>query len=136
MRLEAAARALFILMLPLVAYLSLAPATDEVKAGFDVADFIARLVFGDERFGDKVAHFSAYAALGLAGAVGDVRVGGRRLGAFLAIVLYGALLELGQGLGVARTPDFFDGVANFLGAASGYAAAGAIGLLVRTRAAA
>lgn len=130
------ARALFALVLAAVTYLTLTPVPDQAKAGFDLADWIARLLFDDGRLGDKVAHFSAYAALGLTAAAGNIRFGGSRAATMLALAGYGALLEGAQGFGLVRTPDFFDGLANFLGASTGFATTEAMRALIRSKAAA
>ena len=86
----------------LIAYLSLAPATELPAV----------------RWWDKLNHFIAYASLGVPL---SIAVGKERWLAAIAIATaYGAFMELAQGsLTAARTPDLVDGIANALGACAG-----------------
>lgn len=122
MRLVTGARVLFFFLLVVVTYLTLTPDPSQAKVGFDVADWIAKLLFHDPRLGDKVAHFSAYASLGLVAGAADIRVAGHRILTLAMLAGYGALLEGAQSFEIVRTPDFFDGLANFLGATTGFSA--------------
>ena len=114
------ARAVFALLLGAVTWLTLTPSPEDADAGFKVMRWIANLLLGDSALGDKVAHFTAYAALGAAAFWA-------RLGASfwppLALAGYGAALEIVQGMGGVRSPELADGVANMAGAVVGYIAA-------------
>ena len=114
------ARAVFALLLGAVTWLTLTPSPEDADAGFKVMRWIANLLLGDSALGDKVAHFTAYAALG-------VSAFWARLGASfwppLALAGYGAALEIVQGMGGVRSPELADGFANMAGAIVGYIAA-------------
>lgn len=114
------ARAVFALLLSAVTWLTLTPSPEDADAGFKVMRWIANVLLGDSALGDKVAHFTAYAALGAAAFWA-------RLGASfwppLVLAGYGAALEIVQGLGGVRSPELADGVANMAGAVAGYVAA-------------
>jgi VanZ family protein len=66
---------------------------------------------------DKALHFTAY--FGLAGLICLALNGGRKVvAATLALILFGGILEIVQGF-VNRDPDFYDELANTLGALTG-----------------
>ncbi|MDP3459409.1 MAG: VanZ family protein [Hyphomonas sp.] len=78
---------------------------------------------------DKVRHFGAYATLAIPVAMW---FGPGRLVAVLVLTLYGAGLEVAQGLlSETREASFFDAVANALGASTG---ALLVWIIARTRA--
>jgi VanZ family protein len=117
---QSLARAIFMALAVVVAWLSLRPDPVENEAGFELLNWIAAVLFGSEAMGDKVAHFGAYAALGATARPAHLLTGARAPLAILALALYGAVLELGQGVGGIRDPDLLDALANTLGAACGY----------------
>lgn len=117
------ARIVFAGLLAAVTYLSLNPEPNAAATGFDLAEAIAARLFGRPELGDKVAHFSAYAALASAAVAARPRMVGAYLLTSGALVLYGAGLEGLQGLIASRQPDFLDGVANLLGVVAGGACA-------------
>lgn len=117
------ARAAFVALLAIVTWLTLTPNPDDTKAGFAVTRWLAAMFLGDAGLSDKVAHFSAYGALG-------VSAFGARLSPFasqswtpVVLAAYGAGLEVLQGLGGVRSPEIADGIANMLGAVAGFGAA-------------
>jgi hypothetical protein len=114
------ARGFFFLLLAVVTYMTLTTEPEKMKPGFDLMDFVARMVFGDPKYGDKVAHFSAYGALGLAAVPAGFRLVGRDWTVIPALAVYGELLEFVQGLGGVRQADPFDALANVLGATIGF----------------
>lgn len=114
------ARAVFALLLGAVTWLTLTPSPDDADAGFKIMRWIANLLLGDSALGDKVAHFTAYAALGASAFL--ARIGGRYMTP-LALAGYGALLEVVQGMGGVRSPELADAFANMAGAVAGYAIA-------------
>ena len=92
-----------------------------------VADWVSRLLFGTPDYGDKVAHFAAYAALSL---VTVLAFGRHRRSAAIVLVLlvlFGGALELAQAAGGVRTGDWLDVLANTLGTVAG----GALGATAR-----
>ncbi|WP_375206987.1 VanZ family protein [Hyphococcus sp.] len=124
-------RVLFGLLFALVTYLTLTPNPDDVEPGFAVTRWISSLLFGDPKLADKVAHFLAYAALGAMAVWAHLSLFGRRLGAALALAVYGVFLEWLQGVGGVRSPELADAVANGLGALSGAAGAVILNHLIR-----
>jgi VanZ family protein len=129
MRRLVAARALFAALFLLVTYLSVTPDPDAAGPSLDFARWIANLLFGDEIYGDKVAHFLAYGALGLSAAAAHVRIARRFTFVVLGLALYGALLEGVQALGAVRQPEALDAFANAAGALSGGAGAALVSRL-------
>jgi len=115
-------RAIFALLLLFVTFLTLTPDPEKAPSGFAIARLIAQWMFADPALADKVGHFIAYAALGLAASFADIRLRGRRLFAMLAIAAYGAALEFAQGAGGVRTGDIVDAFANTSGALSTFLA--------------
>lgn len=126
MKAETLWRGVFAALFIMVTYLTLTPNPDDTKPSIAIARFIAELLFHDERFGDKVAHFMAYAALGGAAAFAGLAIAGRRAYLIGALAIYGALLEFIQGLGGVRAPEFADALANSLGALAAFPAALAV----------
>ncbi|HNR76083.1 MAG TPA: VanZ family protein [Parvularculaceae bacterium] len=116
-------RGAFVLLFALVTWLTLTPNPEETKPSLAIARFIAEILFHDERFSDKVAHFLAYAALGGSAVFAGLTLGGRRLFVIAALALYGASLEFLQGVGGVRAAEFGDAVANALGAVFAFPAA-------------
>lgn len=117
------ARAQFVVLFLLITYLTVTPNPDDTKMGMALTRWLAALLFGDGAFGDKIAHFLAYAALGASAALAQVRLAGRALYAVAGLALYGAALEGVQGLMGVRFPELGDALANSLGAAVGFPAA-------------
>jgi VanZ family protein len=116
-------RGVFALLLAFVTWQTLTADPDDTKPSLAIARYIAELLFHNEKFGDKVAHFLAYAALAGAGAFSHFAYRGRRSPAILALAAYGVLLEFLQGLGGVRSPEFADAVANASGALAAFPAA-------------
>lgn len=107
-----------------------APATG---SGGLLADWVSGLLFGTPDYGDKVAHFAAYAALSL---VTSLAFGRHREPAalvLLALLVFGGALELLQAAGGVRTGDWLDLLANTLGIMAGGAAGAAARLFARWR---
>ncbi len=118
-----AARVLAASLFALVTYLTLTPNPETAKQGMDVTRWLAEMIFGDADLGDKVAHFAAYGALGFSALVAQVKFFGRRIYAAIILALYGAFLEILQGIGGVRTADFVDAFANGLGVMCAWPAA-------------
>lgn len=117
------ARGVFGVLFLVVTFLTVTPNPDDAKSGMEFARWIAARLFGDDAFADKVGHFLAYAALGLAAFWARFAPRGRRLWAPLALAVYGAALEGVQGLGGVRSPELADAVANAAGALAGFGGA-------------
>lgn len=117
-RLAAAALALAVLVLSLV------PDPEDYGVDTDIFSHIAALVFGDPSLGDKVSHFTAYGVLAAATVAGFVRSWTRAVIVFGLLVLFGAALEVLQGLGGVRMRDGLDLLANVVGILAGMAAGG------------
>lgn len=105
----------FALLVIFVTWQTLTSDPDNTEPSIAIARYIAELLFHDERFGDKVAHFFAYAALGGSAAFAHLEIAGRRSVTIAALALYGALLEYLQGLGGVRVAEIADAFANFSG---------------------
>ena len=127
------ARIGFVLLFLVVTYLTLTPNPEDTEGGLAFTRWIAQALFGDEAFGDKVAHFIAYAALGGAAVIAELRIFGRMTVTILALAAYGLLLEGAQGLMGVRTPDLSDALANAIGALSGFPIAAAFSIVVLRR---
>ena len=69
-------------------------------------------------FSDKIAHFLAYGAVTLVGAMAASTLK-RRVYLGLAMLALGILLEFAQAFVPGRTPEMLDGVANMLGVFAG-----------------
>ncbi len=123
-------RLLFAALLVFITYLTLTPNPDDTS-GFAAARYVAKLLFGDAQFADKIGHFAAYGALGAAAFWAETFIFGRKRWTPLLLAAYGAILEGVQGLGGVRTPEFADGLANALGALSGFIGAYILAQLVR-----
>lgn len=121
-----ASRFAFAALLAMVTFLTLTPDPDLAKEGFDLMRWLAVRLFGDASVNDKIAHFLAYVALGATAFLARLRMLGPAPLVVAALAAYGGLLEVLQGLGVARQADFFDAVANTAGAATGFALAAAV----------
>ena len=115
------ARALFVLLLAVVTFLTVTPNPDDTEPGLAFTKWLASLFFGDSQYGDKVAHFLAYASLGASGALAQLKIAGRAAWFVLVLAVYGAVLEGVQGLGGVRDPELADAAANSAGALAGYA---------------
>lgn len=99
-----------------IGILSVLPNPDDLTGGHDIGAILSKLLFGTPRYGDKVAHFIAYSALGTAGALGFSRGEPLRLTIIVGILsMYGGVLELIQALGRVRVPDPLDFAANAAG---------------------
>ena len=127
-------QAAFFLWAAVVAWQTLAPNPEESETGLALARWIAETLFGSEAFGDKVAHFLAYAALGVLAALGEIRVFERHWPVLVGLAGYGAMLEVLQGMGGVRAPEAADAGANIAGAVCGYFAVSAFFRLMRRRA--
>jgi len=114
------ARAAFVGLLAVVAYLSLSPDTGGEGFISRAMRWIAQALFGDAALADKLAHFSAYFALGAAAFWARISPLARPLWAPLGLLAYGALLEFAQSLGPTRQPELADAAVNGLGAFVGY----------------
>ena len=98
-----------------------------------IAEAVSRILFGTADYGDKVAHFAAYAALSF---VTSLAFGRHREPAaivLLALLVFGGALELLQAAGGVRTGDWLDLLANTLGIMAGGAAGAAARLFARWR---
>lgn len=126
------ARALFVVLLLVVTYLTLTPRPEDFKAGFELTKWLARRFFGDVVYTDKIQHFLSYGALGAAAALARIRLAGRGSFVALALALYGGALEGAQSFVATRQTDFFDALANGAGAGTGYVVAAALLALTRT----
>jgi VanZ family protein len=126
-------RGVFALLLLFVTWQTLTPDPDDSKSGLAIARLLAELLFHSPEYADKVAHFLAYAALGGAGGLGDMRIGGRRLAMVLCLAVYGMLLEFLQGLGGVRVAEVVDAFANAGGALAGFAGAFVVDHWLRRR---
>lgn len=109
-------RVSFALLFVVVTWLTLTPNAGDVPQGVSIIRWASSFLFGDTAYYDKIAHFLAYGALGAAFAFAKFTIFGRRFFGALLLAGYGAALEFVQGLMGVRTPDFYDGVANALGA--------------------
>ena len=116
------ARVFFVTLLVFVTVVTLIPNPDDT-AGFAAARFISSLLFGDDKFADKVAHVSAYGALGASAYWAQLIVYGKKRWTPLLLAAYGALLEGVQGIGGVRDPELADGIANAAGALIGFSGA-------------
>ncbi len=85
--------------------------------------WISEKLFGDAALNDKVAHFAAYGVLGFSAFFAKVWLFGRQILTVIALALYGAFLEVVQGLGGVRQPEIADAIANMLGAVAGFGVA-------------
>lgn len=119
-------RVLFVVLFAVVTYLTLTPNPDDTDDGMAIMRWISAIVFGSGEFGDKVAHFSAYAALGGSAAFAGLTLLGRRSIVILALAAYGAALEALQGWGGVRVADAYDALSNSLGVLVAYPAAMAL----------
>lgn len=116
-------RGVFAVLIIFVTWQTLTPDPDDTEPSIAIARYIAELLFHDERLGDKVAHFFAYAALGASAAFAHLEIRGRRSIVVAALALYGALIEYLQGIGGVRVAEFADAIANLSGAAAAFPAA-------------
>ena len=117
------ARGAFVMLLAIVTWLTLTPNPDDAKAGFAVTRWIAEFFLGDGALNDKVAHFSAYGALGASAFTARFLFFGTQAWTPVVLAAYGAGLEVLQGVGGVRSPEIADGFANMLGAIVGFGAA-------------
>ncbi len=114
------ARALFAVLFAVITFLTVTPNPDDVAAGFDLARAIAGFLLGNPDYGDKVAHFAAYGALGASAFWARLFIGGNKWITPLLLGVYGAVLEGVQGLGAVRSMEALDAIANGLGAIAGF----------------
>jgi hypothetical protein len=114
---------MFLLLFVVVTYLTVTPNPGETEGAMDFARWIAEVLFGDALYGDKVAHFLAYGALGASAALAQVKIAQRPVVTVAALALYGASLEGVQAIGAVRQPELLDAFANALGALLAYPAA-------------
>ena len=115
-----------------IAAVSLASDPSGVTGGGGViADWVSTVLFGAPAYGDKVAHFAAYAVFSL---VTSLAFGRHREPAALVLLfllVFGGALELMQAAGGVRTGDWLDLLANTLGIMAGGAAGAAARLFAR-----
>ncbi|MEQ1931819.1 MAG: hypothetical protein ABL957_14980 [Parvularculaceae bacterium] len=130
------ARGAFAILIVAVTYMTLTVRPDDMKAGFDLTDWIAGILFGRPDLGDKVAHFLAYGSLGFMSGAAQLKLFERSWPVVASLAGYGAVLEGVQHLGGVRHADALDATANAVGAASGLAAFLVTALLVRKAASA
>ncbi len=109
-------RFLFGAILILVTWLTLTPNPDDTKQGMSLMRWASEFLFGSAKYHDKLAHFVAYGVLGAFFTFARFTIFGRRLFGALLLAGYGAALEIVQGWLGVRHPEFYDGVANALGA--------------------
>lgn len=109
--------------------LSLIPDPEGLNKAMNIFERVADLLFGDKNHGDKVSHFIAYGALSAAAVMGFARRLRPAILVFLGVSLFGAGMELLQGIVGQRVPDIFDFVANIIGTIMGMIL-GALGILV------
>lgn len=107
----------------LLAVVSLIPDPDSLRMPINWSSWIAAFLLGDPTSGDKVAHFLAYGTFGFFTTLGYVERPMHLVRFVPVVLLYGAVLEVLQAMGGARTGDVYDLVANALGAFSGVAGA-------------
>lgn len=119
----ALARGAFMMLLAVVTWLTLTPNPDDTKAGFAVTRWLAEIFLGNPGLSDKVAHFSAYGALGASAFGARLSPFGAQVWTPVILAAYGASLEILQGLGGVRSPEIADGIANMLGAVAGFGVA-------------
>ena len=100
-------------------------------SGGVIADWVSHLVFGTPAYGDKVAHFAAYAVLSLVTSLAFGRHRSPAALVLLALLVFGGALELLQAAGGVRTGDWLDLLANTLGIMAGGAAGAAARLFAR-----
>lgn len=124
-------RVVFAVVFACVTWLTLTPNPHDTRSSLAIARFIAEVLFHNQQFGDKVAHFLAYATLGATAAFAHLRIAGRRVPVIVALAAYGLLLEFLQGVGGVRVADFADALANASGALAVYPAALAIEYAVK-----
>ncbi len=76
------------------------------------------MIIPEPPFSDKIAHFLAYGAVTLVGAMAASTLK-RRIHLGLAMLALGILLEFTQAFVPGRTPEMLDGVANMFGVIAG-----------------
>lgn len=123
-------RVLAVTLAVLVFVLSVTPDTEDLEGATDIFAKVMDWLFGQPDMGDKLAHLCAYGALATAAVMGFVRTTRSFFVAFVLILVFGAALEVIQGLGGVRTTDSFDLIANLGGVAGGMALGGAFVYLV------
>ena len=119
-------RALFVLLIIAVTYLSVAPNPVGVKSGNILTVWLSEHILGDAGYSDKVAHFTAYFALAGVFVLARFSTGMRAFAGVVALGAYGGVLEIVQGGIVSRSMEGLDALANAAGALSGYPAAMAL----------
>lgn len=127
-------RAVFLLLIVFVTWLTLTSNPDNAESGFALARTIAKILFADKAQADKVAHFLGYGALGAFAFWGRVHFSALIWATPLALAAYGGGLELLQGLGGVRQAELADAVANGLGACAGFVGAYVLSWLFAFRA--
>lgn len=117
------ARFVFAALFLIVSYLTITPNTETVEQGFDIAEWFSAMVFRTPEFGDKIAHFAAYGALGASALWAQLLMFGKKRWTPLLLAAYGAALEGVQAIGGVRSPELLDSAANALGAMAGFGGA-------------
>lgn len=128
------ARIVFALLFVLVTWLTVTPNPDDTRESLAIARWISAMLLGDSAYSDKVAHFMAYASLGGAAALAQLRLAGRPVYTVVALALYGIALEGVQGAMGVRDPEIADALANACGAVAGTVSGGLLLTLWRARA--
>lgn len=116
------ARGVFLILLSVVTWLTVTPNPDDTQTGFAVMRWVSEILFGNAEMNDKIAHFAAYGVLGFSAFFANIRLFGQQLWTVIALALYGAFLEVVQGLGGVRQPEVADAIANMLGTIAGFGA--------------
>ena len=123
----------FSFLFALVTYLTVTPNPDDTKEGMAFTRWLSTLLFGNGVFGDKIAHFLAYGALGFSALLARISLFGERYWTLAALAAYGALLEGVQGAMGVRSPEVVDAISNAAGALSAFPAIILLGLVTQTR---
>ena len=116
-------RIVFAALFVFITWASLTPDPEQAPGGMALTRWLSMSLFGDARYADKIAHFTAYGALGGAAVFARFAIAGGLAGLAGALALYGALMEGAQRLGGVRTLDIADAAANAAGALTGVLAA-------------
>ena len=119
MQFQVVFRWVFWALMLIVPYLTLTPNPDDAAVGGSVTAWLAKMILGNAQFSDKVGHFVAYAALGSAAGLGQLRLFNHMMLTWAALVILGIALEFGQGFIAQRSPEFLDAVANSAGVVAG-----------------
>lgn len=121
-------RTISIVLIVFVAVVSLVDDPSDVTGGGGaLADWVSTVLFGTPFYGDKVAHFGAYAVLSFVTVIAFGRHRRSAASVLFGLLVFGGSLELLQAAGGVRTGDVLDLLANTLGIMAG----GGAGALLR-----